>query len=79
MMMQLVSEEKNLSPPNMVWLGSATNMSTLMITGVKVLFKEIVLTPRGTELILKFGPLVSASQNRKLTSLSDYANEIFEM
>jgi hypothetical protein len=50
-----------------------------MITGVKVLFKEIVLTPRGTDMILKFGPLVTASQNKKLTYLSDYANEIFEM
>jgi hypothetical protein len=56
-------------------------MSALLITGLKTLCKERVLTPRGKDMIPKLGPVVVASpiRIRKLTYLSDYGNEIFEL
>jgi hypothetical protein len=54
-------------------------MSALLITGLKALCKEHVLTPRGKDMIPKLGPVVAASPIRKLTYLSDYGNEIFEL
>jgi hypothetical protein len=54
-------------------------MSALLITGLKALYKEHVLTPRGRDMNPVLGPVVAASANRKLTYLSDYHNEIFEL
>ena len=46
---------------------------------IEALYKEYVLTPRGKDMNPELGPVVAASPIRKLTYLSDYANEIFEM
>ncbi len=54
-------------------------MSALLITGLKALYKEHVLTPRGKDMIPKLGPVVASSPNRKLTYLYYYRNEIFEL
>jgi hypothetical protein len=54
-------------------------MSALLITGLRALFKEHALTPRGKDMNPVLGPVVAASPSRKLTYLSDYSNEILEL
>jgi NNP family nitrate/nitrite transporter-like MFS transporter len=54
-------------------------MSALLITGLRLFYKEYVLTPRGKDMNPELGPVVAASPNRKLTYLSYCGNEIFEL
>ncbi len=52
-------------------------MSALLITGSRALFKEIVLTPRGKDMIPELGPVVPASPGSKLSHLETASNVIF--
>jgi hypothetical protein len=54
-------------------------MSALLITGLKALSKEHVLTPRGKDMNPVLGPVVAASPERMLSYLSGCSNEIFEL
>jgi hypothetical protein len=44
-------------------------MSALLITGLKALSKEHVLTPRGKDMNPELGPVVAASPERRLSYL----------
>jgi hypothetical protein len=52
-------------------------MSALLITGLRLFYKEYVLTPRGKDMNPELGPVVAASPDRKLTYLSNYSKVIF--
>jgi hypothetical protein len=41
-------------------------MSALLITGLRILYKEYVLTPRGKDMIPELGPVVTASPENRL-------------
>jgi len=45
-------------------------MSALLITGLRLFYKEYVLTPRGKDMNPELGPVVAASPEKKaITSL----------
>jgi hypothetical protein len=52
-------------------------MSALLITGLRLFYKEYVLTPRGRDINPELGPVVAASLKRKLSYLWVLTNVIF--
>jgi hypothetical protein len=51
-------------------------MSALLITGLRLFYKEYVLTPRGKDMNPELGLVVAASPDRRLSYLSGCGNEI---
>jgi hypothetical protein len=51
------------------WRDGATHMSALLITGLRLFYKEYVLTPRGKDMNPELGPVVAASPEKKLSYL----------
>jgi hypothetical protein len=52
-------------------------MSALLITGLRLFYKEYVLSPRGKDMNPELGPVVAASPEKRLSHLFCYINGIF--